>query len=78
MQHVVPGTNPNKHIRTDSQIRAEWRKRKPFAGCVLKPPAKTSGRKVVKTFLPEDHIRLSPCELIHLHVTAKSRRRRTR
>lgn len=45
MRHVVPGTNPNEHIRTDSQIRAAQTKRKPFAGCVLRPPAKTSGRK---------------------------------
>lgn len=37
MRHVVPGTNPNEHIRTDPQIRAENKKWKPFAGCVLRP-----------------------------------------
>lgn len=55
MRHVVPGTNPNEHIRTDSQIRAERRKRKPFAGCVLRTPAKTSGRIVVETFCQKTH-----------------------
>lgn len=28
MRHVVSGTNPNEHIRTDSQIRAERKKKK--------------------------------------------------
>lgn len=67
MRHVVPGTNPNEHIRTDSQIRAES-----FAGCVLKPPAKTSGRKVLKTFIFARRrcpfVFLSPCRY-HQNLT---------
>lgn len=26
MRHVAPGTNPNEHIRTDSQIRLSGKK----------------------------------------------------
>lgn len=58
MRHVAPGTNPNEHIRTDSQIRLSGKKKLLLQKRrVLRPPAETSSNKVVKNLLEGDDVR---------------------